>query len=202
MRAFPEGGKAPPVLFGTGETIGDAQFIDGGVAGGTVTALEGVDLFVIRSEKLADALAGHPEAGYELYRAIARSLAGRLRRAVGMLDVRHGTQRPILNGEWRLARTRGSSQRPGFRPVGFRTEPRHEVRGGVGVVHQQGKIPCYFPFERRPVSGSRNSLLGPPSSACRSKANRLFSDPALLSNEKFPMRAVCQLSSMNRKMLL
>jgi len=68
-----------------GETIGDAQFIDGGVAGGTVTALERVDLFVIRSEKLADALAGHPEAGYELYRAIARSLAGRLRRAVGML---------------------------------------------------------------------------------------------------------------------
>jgi len=85
VRAFPEGGKAPPVLFGTGETIGDAQFIDGGVAGGTVTALERVDLFVIRSEKLADALAGHPEAGYELYRAIARSLAGRLRRAVGML---------------------------------------------------------------------------------------------------------------------
>src|SRR2546425_12639427 len=53
--------------------------------GGTVTALERVDLFVIRSEKLADALAGHPEAGYELHRAIARSLAGRLRRAVGML---------------------------------------------------------------------------------------------------------------------
>ena len=59
--------------------------IDGEPAGGTVTALERVDLLVIRSEKLTDALAGHPEAVYELYRAIARSLAGRLRRAVSML---------------------------------------------------------------------------------------------------------------------
>jgi hypothetical protein len=31
-------------------------------------------------------LAGHPEAGYQLYRAIARSLAGHLRRAVGMIS--------------------------------------------------------------------------------------------------------------------
>ena len=85
VRAVLEGGKAPPLLFGTGETIGEAQFIDGAPAGGTVTALERVDLIVIRSGKLADALADHPEAGFELYRAIARSLAGRLRRAVSML---------------------------------------------------------------------------------------------------------------------
>jgi CRP-like cAMP-binding protein len=85
LRALPEDGRAPPVLFGAGETIGEAQFIDGEPAGGTVTTLERVDLLVIRSGSLADALAGHPEAGYELYRAIARSLAGRLRRAVAML---------------------------------------------------------------------------------------------------------------------
>ena len=85
VRALPADGMAPPVLFGAGETIGEAQFIDGEPAGGTVTALERVDLLVIRSEKLTDALAGHPEAGYEFYRAIARSLAGRLRRAVSML---------------------------------------------------------------------------------------------------------------------
>jgi CRP-like cAMP-binding protein len=72
-------------LFGAGETFGEAQFIDGEPAGGTVTALERVDLLVIRSGTLADALASHPEAGYELYRAIARSLAGRLRRVFGML---------------------------------------------------------------------------------------------------------------------
>ena len=85
VRALPEGGNAPPVLFGPGETIGEAPFIDGEPISGTVTALERVDLLVIRSGKLADALAGHPEAGYALYRAIARSLAGRLRRAVAML---------------------------------------------------------------------------------------------------------------------
>jgi len=85
VRVLLEGGKAPPVLFGTGETIGDGPFIDGGPAGGTVIAVERVDLLVIRSAKLADALVRNPEAGYQLYRAIARSLAGRLRRAVGML---------------------------------------------------------------------------------------------------------------------
>jgi CRP-like cAMP-binding protein len=85
VRALIEGGKAPPVMFGTGETIGVGPFIDGGPAGGTVIALERVDLFVIRSAKLADVLVRNPEAGYQLYRAIARSLAGRLRRAVGMI---------------------------------------------------------------------------------------------------------------------
>jgi CRP-like cAMP-binding protein len=81
----PEGGAFPPVLFGTGEAIGDVQFADGEPAGATIIALERVDLLVIRSAKLAEALAGHPDVGYQLYRAIARSLAGRLRRAVGML---------------------------------------------------------------------------------------------------------------------
>jgi CRP-like cAMP-binding protein len=85
VRAVPDDGGAPAVLFGAGETFGEAQFIDGEPAGGTVTALERVDLLVIRSGTLADALASHPEAGYELYRAIARSLAGRLRRVFGML---------------------------------------------------------------------------------------------------------------------
>ncbi len=85
LSVVPEGGNMSPMLFGTGETIGDAQFVDGEAAGGTVTALERVDLLVIRSAKLADALAGDPEARYQLYRAIARSLAARLRRAVGMI---------------------------------------------------------------------------------------------------------------------
>jgi CRP-like cAMP-binding protein len=85
VRVHLDGGKGPPVFFGTGETLGDGQFIDGGAAGGTAIAVERVDLFVFRSEKVTHALAGHPEAGYEFYRAIARSLAGRLRRAAGMI---------------------------------------------------------------------------------------------------------------------
>jgi CRP-like cAMP-binding protein len=85
VRAVPEGGDVPPLLFGAGETVGEAQFIDGEPLKGTVTALERVDLLVIRSGRLAEALADDPGAGYELYRAISRSLAGRLRRAVAML---------------------------------------------------------------------------------------------------------------------
>jgi CRP/FNR family transcriptional regulator, cyclic AMP receptor protein len=86
VRAIPDVEGAPPVLFGAGETIGEAQFIDGEPMKGTVTALERVDLLVIRSAKLADVLAGHPEVGYALYRAIARSLAGRLRRAIALVS--------------------------------------------------------------------------------------------------------------------
>ncbi len=85
VRFLPEGGKAPAVLFGTGETIGEVQLIDGGPAGGTATALERVDLLVLRAGRLKEELAGNPVAGYQLFRAIAKSLAGRLRRAVGMI---------------------------------------------------------------------------------------------------------------------
>jgi hypothetical protein len=41
-------------------------------------------LLVIPSAKLAEALSRSPEAGYDLYRAIAKSLAARLRRVVAM----------------------------------------------------------------------------------------------------------------------
>lgn len=87
VRVSPDGGKAPPVLFGTGETVGEVPFLDGQSIDLIATALERVDLLVIRSPKLNDALAGHPDAGYQLYRAIAKSLAGRVRRAVGMIAV-------------------------------------------------------------------------------------------------------------------
>jgi len=87
VRVSPDGGKAPPVLFGTGETVGEVPFLDGQSIDVIATALERVDLVVIRSPKLNDALAGHPDAGYQLYRAIAKSLAGRVRRAVGMIAV-------------------------------------------------------------------------------------------------------------------
>src|SRR5215471_13374521 len=72
VRIHPEGGKTPSVNFGTGETVGEMLLIDGGPAGWTATALERVDLLVIRAGRLDEALASHPEAGYHLYRAIAR----------------------------------------------------------------------------------------------------------------------------------
>jgi len=86
---------ARPVLFGTGETIGEAPFVDHEPAGVTVLALERAELIVIRATKLADALAAHPEAGFAFYRALAGSLAGRLRRAAGMLVVHPDRCAPV-----------------------------------------------------------------------------------------------------------
>ena len=88
----------PAVLFGAGETIGEVELIDGGPGPAGLTALERVDILMLRSDRLARALAGHPDAAYELYRAIARSLAGRLRRAVAMLALGHESNRSISSG--------------------------------------------------------------------------------------------------------
>jgi CRP-like cAMP-binding protein len=74
-----------PFLFGSGETIGELPFLDGGPVAVTATALERADLLVIRSQKLAAILDARPEAGYQFYRAIAVSLAKRARRVAGML---------------------------------------------------------------------------------------------------------------------
>jgi CRP-like cAMP-binding protein len=80
VRASSEG--KPPVTFGTGEAIGQMSLLDGGPVGMTAVALERVDAFAIRPERLADKLAGNYEAGFQLYRAVARSLAARMRRVV------------------------------------------------------------------------------------------------------------------------
>jgi CRP-like cAMP-binding protein len=80
VRASSEG--KPPVTFGTGEAIGQMSLIDGGPAGMTAVALERVEAFALRPQKLADKLAGNHEAGFQLYRAVARSLAARLRRVL------------------------------------------------------------------------------------------------------------------------
>jgi len=85
VRASSPGEKTPPVLFGTGQTIGAASFVDGDRAGMDAVAVERVDMLVIRAHKLGAALEADPRTGYHLYRAISKSLAGRLRRAVGMI---------------------------------------------------------------------------------------------------------------------
>ena len=85
VRASVPAEKTPPVMFGPGQMIGAASFVDGERAGMEVVALERVDLLVLRASRLTDTLAAHPDAGLQLYRAIAKSLAGRLRRAVGMI---------------------------------------------------------------------------------------------------------------------
>jgi CRP-like cAMP-binding protein len=74
-----------PVHFGSGETLGEVPFIDGGPAGLTATALERVDLLVLRAKKLESIFAGNPEAGYLFHKAISMSLAKRMRRVIGMI---------------------------------------------------------------------------------------------------------------------
>jgi CRP-like cAMP-binding protein len=72
----------PPVTFGTGEAIGQMALLAGGPIGVTAVAAERVDALLLRQDRLAEKLAGNSEAGFQLYRAVARSLAARLRRVV------------------------------------------------------------------------------------------------------------------------
>ena len=85
VRASREG--MSPIVFGTGQAMGQMALLDGGPVGVTAVALERVDAFAIQPQRLADKLAGNYEAGFQLYRAIARSLAARFRRAVDELTL-------------------------------------------------------------------------------------------------------------------
>jgi CRP-like cAMP-binding protein len=80
-------GVTAPVTFGTGESFGQMSLLDGGPAGMTAVAVERVDAIALRPVRLAEALAGNPAAGLELFRAVAKSLAGRLRRATDAIAI-------------------------------------------------------------------------------------------------------------------
>ena len=69
----------PTVDFGSGQTIGLVSLLDGGPVGIDAVALERVDAYAIRPERLHAKLAGHTDAGYQFFRAVARALAMRLR---------------------------------------------------------------------------------------------------------------------------
>lgn len=84
VRATKEGVKAP-VTFGTGQSFGQVSLLDGGPVGMSAVAAERVDAIALRPERLAEKLAGNPQAAFELYRAVAKSLAARLRTAVDAL---------------------------------------------------------------------------------------------------------------------
>ena len=78
---------AQAVTFGSGESIGHMSILDGGPVGMTAVALERVDAIALRPGKLQEKLAGNPQAGFELFRAFAKSLAARLRSAVDALTL-------------------------------------------------------------------------------------------------------------------
>ena len=81
VRATREG-VAQAVTFGSGQSFGQVSLLDGGPMGMNLVALERVDAVALRPARLAEKLGGNPAAGFELFRAVARSLASRLRSAV------------------------------------------------------------------------------------------------------------------------
>ncbi len=81
VRATREG-IAQPVTIGSGQSFGQVSLLDGGPVGMTAVAVERVDAVALRPARLQEKLAGNPQAGFELFRAVARSLAARLRLAV------------------------------------------------------------------------------------------------------------------------
>jgi CRP-like cAMP-binding protein len=86
VRATREG-LAAPVTFGTGQSLGQMSLLDGGPAGMTAVAVERVDAIALRPSRLAERLLGQPQAGFELFRAVARSTAARLRLAVDAVSL-------------------------------------------------------------------------------------------------------------------
>ncbi len=80
-------GLAQPVTFGTGQSFGQMSILDGGPSGMSTVAVERVDAIALRPARLQEKLAGNPQAGFELFRAVARSLAARLRLAVDAVSL-------------------------------------------------------------------------------------------------------------------
>lgn len=76
------GGEPTPVVLGPGQSFGHVSLLDGGPVGMTVVALDPTELLVLDATRLREKLSGNYEAGYLFYRAVATSLAVRLRRAV------------------------------------------------------------------------------------------------------------------------
>ena len=77
-----KGGEATTFVVGPGGSFGQMALLDGGPVGMDAVAVERVDLLAIRASRLREKFAGDHEAAHYLFRAVAKSLAARLRRAV------------------------------------------------------------------------------------------------------------------------
>lgn len=86
VRATREG-LAQPVTLGTGQSFGQMSLLDGGPAGMTAVAVERVDAIALDPSRLAEMAARDPRLGLELFRAVAKSLAGRLRLAIDAVSL-------------------------------------------------------------------------------------------------------------------
>jgi len=63
------------------------SLIDGGPLGLSATTVEPTKLLILRAAKLREVLGGNHEAGHYLFRAVAKSLAVRLRHATRAVEL-------------------------------------------------------------------------------------------------------------------
>lgn len=92
-----KGGEQTTYVVGPGGSFGQASLLDGGAVGMNAVALERVDLLAIRGSRLMEKFATDHESAHYFFRAVAKSLAGRLRRAVDALTLAReasGAHRP------------------------------------------------------------------------------------------------------------
>ncbi len=80
-------GDATHLVMGPGQAFGQLSLIDGGPLALTATTVEPTKLLILRSAKLREALGDNHEAGHFLFRAIAKSLAGKLRAAMRAVEL-------------------------------------------------------------------------------------------------------------------
>ncbi len=91
VRAF-HAGEPLALAMGAGESFGQLSILLGGPSTLSAVAVERTELLVLPSDRLRERLEGNHEAGYVLFRAVARSLAARLRRAVQALELARGME--------------------------------------------------------------------------------------------------------------
>ena len=79
VRVSKEGSESEVVMLGSGSHFGEIALIDAAKRSATVTANERCELVTIRAEKLRQKLDSAPQIAVHFYKAVAQSLARRLR---------------------------------------------------------------------------------------------------------------------------
>ena len=80
-------GDPTHVVMGPGQAFGQLSLIDGGPLGLSATTVEPTKVLILRAAKLREVLGGNHEAGHYLFRAVAKSLAVRLRDATRAVEL-------------------------------------------------------------------------------------------------------------------
>jgi CRP-like cAMP-binding protein len=86
VRAFRHGDPTH-LLLGPGQAFGQLSLLDGGPLGLSATTTEPTTLLILRAARLRERLGNNHEAGHYLFRAVAKSLAARLRGAMRMVEL-------------------------------------------------------------------------------------------------------------------